>query len=62
MLVFCSIFILLSQENDQCAVRAPLGVASHICLPHQDGGIPLSAFPNDTSKLAGLFYTLSLQC
>ena len=25
-----------------------------ICLPHQDGGIPLSAFPNGTtSKLAG---------
>ena len=34
-----------------------------ICLPHQDGGIPLSAFPNGTtSKLAGLFFILSLQC
>ena len=32
-----------------------------ICLPHQDGEIPLSAFPNGTtSKLAGLFSTLSL--
>ena len=32
-----------------------------ICLPHQDGGIPLSTSPNDTtSKLAGLFSTLSL--
>ena len=33
-----------------------------ICQPHQDGGIPLSAFPKGTSKLAGLFSTLSLQC
>ena len=32
-----------------------------VCLPHQDGGIPLSAFANGTtSKLAGLFSTLSL--
>ena len=32
-----------------------------ICLPHQDGVIPLSAFPNGTtSKLAGLSSTLSL--
>ena len=32
-----------------------------ISQPHQDGGIPLSAFPNvTTSKLAGLFSTLSL--
>ena len=31
------------------------------CLPHEDGGIPLSALPIDTtSKLAGLFSTLSL--
>ena len=31
-----------------------------ICLPHQDGKIPLSAFPNGTtSKLANLFPTLS---
>ena len=31
------------------------------CLPHEDGGIPLSALPKDTtSKLAGLFPTLSL--
>ena len=33
-----------------------------ICLPHQDGGILPSAFPNATSKLAGLFSTLSLYC
>ena len=32
-----------------------------ICLPHQDGGIPLSVIPNGTtSKLAGLFSSLSL--
>ena len=32
-----------------------------ICLPHQDEEIPPSAFPNSTtSKLAGLFSTLSL--
>ena len=32
-----------------------------ICLQHQDGGIPLSAFSNDTtSELDGLFSTLSL--
>ena len=30
-----------------------------ISLPHQDG-VPLSAFPNGTSKLAGLFFTLQL--
>ena len=33
------------------------------CLPHKDGGIPLSALPkHTTSKLAGLFSTLSLFC
>ena len=32
-----------------------------ICLPHQDGGILPSAFPDGTtSKLAGLFSTLSV--
>ena len=32
-----------------------------ICLPQQDGGIPLSVIPNGTtSKLAGLFSSLSL--
>ena len=31
-----------------------------ICLPHQDGGIPLRAFPNGTtSELAGLLSTFS---
>ena len=28
--VFSCIFILLSQENDQCTIRARLGVASHL--------------------------------
>ena len=33
------------------------------CLPRKDGGIPLSVLPKDTtSKLAGLFSTLSLLC
>ena len=27
---FCGIFILLSRENDQCAIRARSGVASHL--------------------------------
>ena len=31
------------------------------CLPHENGGIPLSTLPKDiTSKLAGLFFSLSL--
>ena len=31
------------------------------CLPHKDGGNPLSALPKDTtSKFAGLFTTLSV--
>ena len=34
-----------------------------LCLPRQDGWISLSAFSNGaTSKLAGLFSTLSLSC
>ena len=34
-----------------------------ICLLHKDEGIPLSVLPKDkTSKLAGLFSTLSLTC
>ena len=33
------------------------------CLPHKDGGIPLSALPKDTtSELAGLFSTTSHKC
>ena len=31
------------------------------CLPHKDGGIPLSVFlKGTTSRLTGLFFTLSL--
>ena len=42
--------------------QAPLSAGpAAICLPHQDGAIPLSAFPKGTtSKLAGLLSTLSL--
>ena len=60
--LFSCIFILLSRESDQCAIRARLGVAGHLSTTPR-WGIPLSAFPNSTtSKLAGLFSTLSLQC
>ena len=60
--LFSCIFILLSRESDQSAMRARLGVASHLSTTPR-WGIPLSAFPNGTtSKLAGLFSTLSLQC
>ena len=38
-------------------------LAPATCLPHKDGGIPLSALPKDTTrKLAGLFSTISLMC
>ena len=59
-ILFSSIFILLSRESDQSAIRARLGVSSHLSTTLK-WGIPLSAFPNGTtSKLAGLFSTLSL--
>ena len=32
------------------------------CLPHKGGGVPLSALPNTTSELAGLFSTISPKC
>ena len=61
-LVSC-IFILPSRESDIKALYELAYELLAICLPHQDGGIPLSAFPNGTtSKLARLFSTLSLQC
>ena len=61
--VFSSKFILLSRENDQFAIRARLRVAGHLCASPHNGGIPRSAFPNDTtSKLAGLFSILSVYC
>ena len=38
----------------------PVKYERAICLPHKGRGIPLSALPKDTtSKLAGLFSTLS---
>ena len=39
----------------------PVKYGRATCLPHKGGGIPLGALPKDTtSKLAGLFSTLSL--
>ena len=47
-----------SKRYNELAPESPA-----ICLPHQDGGILLSTFANvTTSKLAGLFSTLSLYC
>ena len=58
--VFNCIFILLSRKRpkryNELAKELPA-----IYLPHQEWEIPLSAFPNGkTSKLVGLFSTLSL--
>ena len=57
----CScIFILLPRESDQSVVTSSLRSCEPFCLPHQDGGIPQSAFPNcTTSKLTGLFFVLT---
>ena len=30
--LFSCIFIFLSRESDQCAIRAPLGVAGHVSI------------------------------
>ena len=58
--IIIGIFILLSRESDEALYELALELPA-ICLQHQDGDIPLSAFPNGTtSKLAGLFFTLSL--
>ena len=55
-LVSC-IFILLSRESDQCAVRVRLGVAIHLSTTPRRGS-PLSAFPNGTtSKLTNQAYS-----
>ena len=52
--------ILLLRENGQSAITSTLELPA-TCRPHQDERIPLSALPNGTtSKLAGLFSTLSL--
>ena len=62
-LIFIYLIAYLSSYHEK-AINALYELAKElpaICLPHQDGGIPLSAFPNGTaSKLAGLFSTLSL--
>ena len=50
--VFSCMFILLSRENGQCAIRARLGVAGHLSTT-------LSVFPNGTtSTLVGFFSIL----
>ena len=60
---FC-IFVAYLSSHHEKAINALYELAQElpaICLPHQNGGIPLSAFPNGTtSKLAGFFSTLSL--
>ena len=53
------IFILLPRQSDQSVITS----SHRSCRPSttQNGGIPLSAFPNGTtSKLTGLVFTLSL--
>ena len=59
--------MLFLTETDSVTTMAALGQHTSTlfatCLPCEDGGIPLSAFPKDTtSDLAGLFFTLSLLC
>ena len=55
-------FVADLSSYHETAINALYELASElpaICLPHQDGGILLSAFPNGpTSKLAGLLSTL----
>ena len=56
--VIRSSFTLLLRESDEGAARARLGVSG--CLPLEDVGISLSAFPICSTKiLYGLFSTLS---
>ena len=50
----------LIMKNRRSAIRACSEVADYLCT-EKDKGIPLSAFPNDTtSELAGLLYTVPL--
>ena len=55
VIVFFFLAAYLSSYHDK-AINALYELAKElpaICLPHQDGGIPLSAFPNgSTSELA----------
>ena len=61
--VFLYLVAYLSSYHEK-AVNALYELAEElpaICQQHQDGGIPLSAFPHGTtSTLAGLFSTLSV--
>ena len=58
--VFSNIFILLSRESDQCAIRARLGVTGHLSTTPRWGN-PAKCFSNGTTnKLAGLFSALSI--
>ena len=61
--VFLYLVAYLSSYREK-AIKALYEFAEElpaICQQHQDGGIPLSAFSNGTtSKLAGLFSTLSV--
>ena len=50
----------LIMKNRRSAIRACSEVAGYVCTD-EDKGIPLSAFPNDTtSELAVLLYTVPL--
>ena len=69
---WCTVYI----DHSQLALTLGLQVFSYTgaittgrllgrttCLPHKNRSIPISALPKDTtSKLAGLFFTLSLFC
>ena len=57
---FCGIFILLSRESDQCAIRHRLEVASHLSTILKWGNPAKCLSQLTTSKLAGLFFPLSL--
>ena len=57
-IIIIGLFILLSRESGQCAMRACLGVAGHLSTTLR-WGIPLSAFPNGTtSKSASFLHTV----
>ena len=49
---------MLGEQLHNCS---PVKYEYATCLPYKNGGVPLSTLPKDTtSKLAGLFSTLSL--
>ena len=61
--IWLQVYILLSRESDQCAIRAHLGDAGHLSVTTRRE-LPATCLPHNgtTSNLAGLFITLSLQC